>query len=500
MLALSAIQPVAPIVTVVSPRSLTFAAFWTLVAAVLLAPLPLGSARPWAWSLLALVAGGAGALWGVGYAFANPPFRRPALGAYSVAAILFMLVMVWALLQTMPMLPAGWQHPLWAQAGQILGQPLRATIALDVEGALATVLRWMTAFVVFSVVAFTVASTRRAEQLLGVLGGAVVLYAVYALWIFFTGNATVAGLPKWAHLDDLTGTFANRNSFATFAGMGFLCLVALFLQRMSTLSANPSWRVTVPHVLERLLAPRTLALLAGAIVVLAALFLSHSRAGLVSTLAGLVILLLLAARAGSVPVWLRAGFGLLLFGAVGLFLLGGDHGTLVRLLDTNLDKESRPEVYALLLRAIADSPWLGYGLGNFGAVFPLYRDATVTGFYDRAHSDHLELVLELGIPAAALLYAGFAVIVVHCWRGVARRRQNKMLPALGVAVTVQVAIHSCVDFSLQMPAVLLFFVTVLGLAYAQATRNTPVPASVRSEQEAATLEPTPVLLRTAGDD
>jgi O-antigen ligase len=446
-----------------------------IVAAVLLAPLPLGSARPWAWSLLALLVGGMGSVWGAGYAFANPPLRRPALGAYSAVAIIFMLVMLWALIQALPVLPPAWQHPLWGEAGRALGgQPLRAAIALDIESALASVLRLMTAFLVFSVVAFTVASTRRAEQLLAVLGGAAVFHALYGLWIFFSGNATVAGLPKWAHLDDLTGTFANRNSFATFAGMGFLCLVTLLLQRMSSLPSGLSWRVAVPRAIELLFAPRTLVILAGAIIVLAALLLSHSRAGLTSTLAGLGVLMFFAVRGGRAPLWLRLGLAGVLFGAVVLFMLGGDGGTLIRLLDTSLMQESRPEVYSLMLLAIEDSPWLGYGLGNFGAVFPLYRDATVAGYYDRAHSDHLELLLELGIPATLLLYAGFVVVVIHCWQGIIRRRQNKALPALGIAVSVQVGLHACVDFSLQIPAVLLFFAVILGLSYAQATRNTSV--------------------------
>jgi O-antigen ligase len=453
-------------------RALTLAAFWLVVVIVMLAPLPLGGARPWAWSLLALLIGGVGMAWGIGYAFARPAFRRPKLDAYSTAAVLFMAVMFWALLQTVPLLPTDWGHPLWHQTSTALGQPVRAAIALDTESALTAVLRLMTAFLVFSTVAFTATGTHRAERLLSVLGAATVFYAAYGLWIFFTGNKTVVGLPKWAHLDDLTGTFANRNSFATFAGMGFLCLVSLLLQRIGRVPSGLSWRIVIPRVIEILFAPRTLVILAGAIVVLAALLLSHSRAGLITTLIGLVVLLALAVRGSHVPGWLRMTFGLLLFGIVGLFMLGGDGGTLVRLLDTNLEQESRPEVYRLMLQAIGDSPWLGYGLGNFGAVFPLYRDATVSGFYDRAHSDHLELILELGIPAAALLYVGFMVVVVHCWRGVSRRQRNKALPALGVAVAVQVGLHSCVDFSLQIPALTCFFAIVLGLSYAQATKNT----------------------------
>lgn len=450
-------------------RTVTFGSFWILLLVVLLAGIPFGSARPWAWSLLALLTGLATTVWAVGYVMARPALRRPSLAPFSIATVAFLAVMVWALVQTLPVLPPGWQHPLWGQAGLALGQELRPSIALDREATIISVMRLTAAFLVFAVASFTCASRERAEAALRVVAVAVTLYAAYGLFIFFTGNETVAGFQKWAYLDSLTATFVNRNSFATFAGLGFLTVLALIALELAKLPPDLPVRFLLPQLLQQVFRPRVMLLFGAASVILTALLLTHSRAGLTSILAGVITLLLLSSRReGAGKLILTGGIGAVF---IGLLLVGGG-GTMARLAGTDLDQEERPRVYQLMAEAIETSPMIGYGLNNFGAVFPLFRDSTIKGYYDRGHSDHLELIMDLGIPATLILYAGFAVIVWHCLRGVGMRDRSRALPALGVAATVQVGLHGMVDFGLQIPAVLVLYAAVLGVGYAQATRHT----------------------------
>ena len=44
----------------------------------------------------------------------------------------------------------------------------------------------------------------------------IIACGVYALISLQSGD-TILGLPKWAYLGSATGTFVNRNSFATWA-------------------------------------------------------------------------------------------------------------------------------------------------------------------------------------------------------------------------------------------------------------------------------------------
>jgi O-antigen ligase len=91
---------------------------------------------------------------------------------------------------------------------------------------------------------------------------------------------------------------------------------------------------------------------------------------------------------------------------------------------------------------------------------------------DKAHNDILEFAAGFGLPAAFLWWGLLAWLVVICGRGVIVRRRYRMLPALGLAATILVAIHSIFDFSLQMPAVALTYAVILGIGVAQAFPTT----------------------------
>ena len=58
-----------------------------------------------------------------------------------------------------------------------------------------------------------------------------------------------------------------------------------------------------------------------------------------------------------------------------------------------------------------------------------------------------------------------------CLRGVRRRRRDWIFPAVGLAASVLVAVHSLFDFSLQMPAVAITYACLRGAACAQSTSN-----------------------------
>ena len=132
-----------------------------------------------------------------------------------------------------------------------------------------------------------------------------------------------------------------------------------------------------------------------------------------------------------------------------------------------MDLEARPEIFQLTLKALADHPWIGTGLGTFTTVFEAYRTPDLLFFVNAAHNDYLENMLELGIPAALLLFGSVLALFVMCVRGAIRRRRDAILPCVGVGVTALVAMHSLVDFSMQIPAVTVTYLMLLGAAVAQ---------------------------------
>jgi O-antigen ligase len=90
---------------------------------------------------------------------------------------------------------------------------------------------------------------------------------------------------------------------------------------------------------------------------------------------------------------------------------------------------------------------------------------------DKAHNDYLELAAGLGLPAAVALWAAIAWLELFCLRGVFIRRRDRQYALVGFCAGILVAVHSSVDFSLQLPAIGLSYATLLGVGLAQGIRS-----------------------------
>jgi O-antigen ligase len=147
------------------------------------------------------------------------------------------------------------------------------------------------------------------------------------------------------------------------------------------------------------------------------------------------------------------------------------------------DAEGRINVYELTTNAVKDSPWTGFGYGTFREGFRLYRSEETAGVFEKTHNTYIENSFEMGIPAVASLMLALISIAFITARGVFKRRRDWLYPATGFAAITLVAIHSFVDFSLQIPAVAIVFSAIMGTALAQATSsntiNPPLPPGRR---------------------
>ncbi len=86
---------------------------------------------------------------------------------------------------------------------------------------------------------------------------------------------------------------------------------------------------------------------------------------------------------------------------------------------------------------------------------------------DKAHCDYLEFAAGIGLPAAVAWWGALIWLTGLCLRGVFFRHHNRHYAIIAVGASVLVAVHSSVDFSLQLPAVALSYATLLGLGVAQ---------------------------------
>lgn len=440
--------------------------FWTIVVLVILLPLPLGAVYQWSWGVMAVVVGVVLAVWSGRVAFG---LEVPAIGLRSMwpMALVFGLVALWIFVQSLSLTPHAWHHPLWDTAAKALDEQTWAAVSLNPYDTISGLTRLLAYAGIFWIAWQYCRKAQRARQamLAVVFGG--LAYALYGLVVFLSGTETILIFRKVSYLGDLTSTFVNRNSYATYAGLGLICASGLLFALITqALEGGGSGRDRLARVTDLVIGHGWPLVLAW-IVLLVALVLSHSRTGFLSSLLGMVALLVVAGFTRAVDRRLALIFGGLC--AVGLIwaLSVGGETLLERVLQTPLATEERPIVYERTLAAIRDTGALGTGFGTFEEAFRFYRTPEIHGNFSMAYNIYLENALELGPPAAIALYSVFAGFLVLCVQGIRQRRRDAMYPCIGFAATILVATHSAIDFSLQIPAITATYILIMGAACAQ---------------------------------
>ena len=316
----------------------------------------------------------------------------------------------------------------------------------------------------------------------------VVLVLLGALEAFYGLVQSVGGFDYigdyFRNMDRIaTGSLINRNHYAALLNMLLpLAIGMLFADQ----ALKRSQRATRSESLAK-----TWIVLLGCSCMGVAVLLSQSRGGTLSlllTLLFVAVLLTLSRKARSRRGLTGAAAGLLLFLVVGMGAAFGLEALLERFdrIDENL---SRVEVYRDTAEMIADSPIVGVGPGMYQWRFRLYQQTQPNTLYDHAHNDYLETASEWGIPLALLAW-GFIF-----WRfyrsselALSAKDPRQQGLALGTAGALfSILIHSLVDFSLQIPAVLMVFCSILALSWSlEFDRAGPAASSGSSPAAAGT--------------
>ena len=138
---------------------------------------------------------------------------------------------------------------------------------------------------------------------------------------------------------------------------------------------------------------------------------------------------------------------------------------------------------------MAADHWLtGIGLGSYGLLSPIY----LYGFpenihFFRAHNEYLELVIELGIPMALLLFAwifyGVFTLFFRLRRLAGKRDADLVAVALGIACVcglLNFLFHGLADFGWRLPVNLVYATTLLAVALS--CLHQAVPEEISEEE------------------
>src|SRR5437870_564719 len=390
---------------------------WTSNAAIALLPVLAsflgGATQKWAEGIVV-------ALLGL-YLIARPP--RASLG--STTNFVFIAFVG---LATLAFLPARWFFsPAW-----------RSAVVDDFAISLPQTLSpqpWITAGALISLLAgmswLYIVTTQELE-----LRSARVQLRMFVTGIVFLAAISIvlylahAAFPFWINQRGF-GPFPNRNQTADLFGIASIVLLACGQDDLRR--GRKRW----------------LLWLVALAVLIAAIILNFSRAGIAILVGGSALWIAVVALRQRSPARFALGFSFLLLLLSAILLLGGQ--TLERfhlrgIGGAGISTDFRWKIFRDTFQLIRESPWCGIGLGNFDAVFAIFRNES---FGDsrvlHPESDWLWLWTEAGWLAVALAIVGAALLIRRVLPLQEGTNQRFRLTAL--IGTIVFALHNVIDVS-----------------------------------------------------
>lgn len=455
-------------------RLLNTAAFGLLLLALLWAPWPLGSNRQWALALLGLL------VWAGVLAAALARLLGPARGTGALAR--------------------GWWVPCAGLAGLAVLLVVQMLPGLGADGGALSVDVFHTRVYLFTslvyagawlLVLLVVQHTERAVLVLGVMVAGGVLQATAAVLLYASGARYELWHTPFDQGTRAMGSFPNADHLACYMALGLSAGLGWLIAQ---LGHGPSrraatWQARVVGALGFLMSPKMLLRLVLVLLVLV-LVMTHSRGGNGSFFIALLLVggwvAWRSRRLRQPALWLVASMALVDVVVIGQWV--GLDRVVQRLSDTaqaSLPAESafglgpgvapreeslaqRLEVPAMSLAMVQQRPWLGHGGGTYYTAFPPYKTRDGLPWqWNHAHNDYVQVAADLGLVGLALW---LTIGAASAWRAVqlVQDRHPRASRGVGVAALMTItymALHSMVDFNLQIPANALMVTVLLALVW-----------------------------------
>ncbi len=246
------------------------------------------------------------------------------------------------------------------------------------------------------------------------------------------------------------GLFANRNHNGVLTALGLLIVL---------------WRLSDPFAERTSLT--SLAWISLALFLIGGVMVNASRAGLLAAVFGIALVILVrfsgrlrgkesGPRNRSQVLGLLLG-ALLVIGTIGLFVLMDRSEAAQRFLAQDAADGLRWEAAATTLKLATDNMLLGVGFGAFDPAYRIVepRELLSPRYFNEAHNDLLQFVIEGGLLGIAVALFGAAAMIREAIRGVPQSRTESSDRILALLVMTVLASASLVDYPLRTPIMMV---------------------------------------------
>ena len=306
----------------------------------------------------------------------------------------------------------------------------------------------------------------RARKLAWGVFGVTILIAIYAL--VSRQVPELLFYEKDVYVDALSGPFINRNSFATYLAFGSALGTALVLRNdREDMMSQRRGRMDVEMVIGRLV------VFVAVLLLFACILASGSRMGAFVGLLGILIPVVLRVTQSDRNSGSRqalVGLALAVVALLAFALVSAAYGGLVfdRLGSTGMSADVRWNLYENVFDIALQRPFLGYGFDSFELAFRMGHELPVSPDlrWQNAHNTYLELWVELGFILGSIPPVLTGLVLFRLLRRGAENQYSGYLAQAAVSAIIIAAIHSLVDFSLEIEANVFLFLVIIALGLA----------------------------------
>ncbi len=425
-------------------------AFYLLLTIIFILPLPLGSNRPWAWSIFeALIAICAIiCVWTLSNRTLIDGLKR-----HRIIIGIFIITQCYVALQLVG----------------ITG----ASISVDPAQTQVSLVKGLCYSLFICCCAWLLSSSKRIKQFSLAIIITVFLQALYAIYLQFSGMQ-FSPVFNYEIYERANGSFVYHNHLANYLLVGGSLAIGLLISQLSRMSTrDQSIKRLIIGALEALMSSKWLIRVA-IVTIVVGLILTRSRMGnsafFVSLLMTSILALTIMKRPPSMLKWLVISLIVIDVAIVGA--LFGIEKVQERIDVTSFEGESRDDVVEMSIPLVKDVWLTGSGAGTFYTVFPQYHTDVIHLHYDHAHNEYLQFLIEYGIVGFILLGGA---IIYSLLQAIKALRQRSDPLSQGIAFGAIMAIfgmllHISVDFPLQAPATTVNFIAILILANLSSVR------------------------------
>lgn len=338
------------------------------------------------------------------------------------------------------------------------------SLSFDVGQSKVVLLKSIAYLFLFFSVLVIVNSTHRLKIVLAAICVTGIFQAIYGSLEVLSGLETSLIFHKEVS-NIATGTFVYKNHFANYLVLTLSAAIGYLVASLPT--ARSSTNRDKLRTLVKFWLSNKLLFRIGVILMVIALVMSRSRMGNTAFFVSLTItatlgLLHFKPRRKS---YIAFFIGMLVIDILILSSLFGLEKVQQRIENTSFSQESRDEVVNNTLPLIRENVLFGSGGGTFYALFPQNQPESIQHFYDHAHNDYIQFILEFGV-IGSLAIAILTLICLACSINAMKTRRHPTARGAAFAAVMAILgmlIHSTVDFPLQAPANTFIFIIFLAI-------------------------------------